>query len=1128
MAKPARAGVRGFSDGMVSDVARHLIPDSALWNAEDVLFDEQGAIRRRGGVKLVAETFLAKGISSDSRSYYRSCMYIRSEIGDGFECLWLMEDNQASIKVNQLVPGNTIINMDGVDKLLVNGPKTIGRPFEYWNCGIQPVYAEQNWGGGAYQLLQSTLMQGDGTVALGTPATCVLTAANANIPVAAADKVLLRVGRLMQFSGATESFITRIVDIDWVNNRITVSPTPPVTFTSITATLISDTNNALIAGTQGCLCGCSFSGRILLGGIADRSPTTLAISPRPNRIMWSLLPDDINLVSAVNYRGMNFASSTGFNAYMSVDVPDIARIVGMEPQGDNSVYLFGEDAVYVINGSLPTLTGSRGSITFDISRVTNQVGCVNDHTIRNTRHGIVFADAEGIYIMGDTGPQNLLSKKVEKLYRSMVEEDGTNVLGGAYLGEDHYVLSTVNGSLLVDIKDGKWSKMKNIKFYSSFRDKKNDRVYATHNDFISRIDSLLNENTIRDEYPFPAAPVEPVIETKAFDLGTSSLKQFKRAKFDYSMRSAKQEKKSIIGFNTDMTELMNLPNSSAEFANTKWWRPTGATLSTLALGSDVFDALYTINTISVTTTVANSGVQYDLPAVGTKIAGGHRLYTEVWVKSGGTPTITVTVFTHGTSGPGVTTTNAVTLVANTWTRIPVTHSITTADSNRKNYIKIESGTAVTFAVYRLRCMFGHPWNDVFAAANAITLDSTLGNAAPGRTFSLKCVTTTANAGMGVGISLFNFIPKPNRTYRVRFRVKSSAATQALTLYVGGYVQNTTLPIVATNDGFADFDITWTPGAFGSTSIYFFDAQVKTSTAVAVTFWVQDIQIWEEDPVLMFAGIGGVDGKGDFGDSFSREDWEASTVTAAKWDQGTGQTASQWALANGQLSVDGTALNTQLQLIKTKDIKKFKSGRHRAKVRINKDNDTTFSHTIGLRHLSGVSQLGLRANQANIFIVKRGASDFTETTLGAGITSVALSTTPLEGGQPVWLELEAVDRLLNARYYNEDPDIISNLPVANEGHYLSAVDFAAYDVNGYGYINWLENETDGYIEWNEIEPYDNLGSVDPLTSRDQTSYVGHMYVISEALTLKVRSFGDALLRLRGVTIEAEILNEFRTD
>lgn len=478
-----------FARGMIQDIPRHLLPDDAVWDADNCFIKESGALAKRGATQTTS--------ALDSGSYYHASLFphrlwmgaMASGSSDGLKAEYLLPLYDADLGViTGSIGGAAITTTWGAWRLVQPAIRCTGPAFRHFNNVVTPGSTDIGFHYGPISTIGG-ITSAIVSSAMATPATITVTAnSNTITGIAAGDIGKFSVGGYIGLRNATNSYIGRIITVGAAS--VTVEPTPTVSFTntsvdtvftpcftscdtffgSTSAFNITPGTNMSYPFIGETRTGCSFQNRVVLGDCRVYTSAS-SFERKPNRVWWSVLPTEAQQTSgsgSMVWDGMTWAMPAGYTPYNYVDIPSIDRIVQLVPVGQGALLVLGTNACALITGQLPTLTASTGSITYSVNQISSSIGCISVRSVQATDYGVVFASRNGVMLFDGSRFTNLTEGKIQKLWRDTYAT--STIIGSAVVG-NNYILSThENGALCYNLTFQAWTRMSTVYFNASIRD----------------------------------------------------------------------------------------------------------------------------------------------------------------------------------------------------------------------------------------------------------------------------------------------------------------------------------------------------------------------------------------------------------------------------------------------------------------------------------------------------------------------------------------------------------------------------------------------------------------------------------------------------------------------------------
>lgn len=433
-----------FDAGMARDLQSFELPDGYCYDAQNLLCDYAGKIRKRGGTTVPSATNRTAVISRLSG--------LKSGSLDGLAGLVGTLGNASgatAYSINRSTGAATSILSS------ISTASLMAKPFQHRSYMVLPlqhtagVSGSENtlyfWGGST----ASNQSGANGVVTLGSNAVSGMTSGtltSANI------------GQFLHVSrpGTPQDYLGRIIAVD-SGTSVRVEPTPTVSFTGTTwSTITAWTPDGILSGIIPVPVGkyaCSYQGRIVQANIAQANGSTGSIEYNPTRVMWSKLQSEDADVTNFDGDKVLYPSATA-QQYNYVDFPAARSITGLVTAGENQLIVFSDRATFRITGTLDSESVANTAFDFSAGQASANVGCVDSGSIQYTKGGIVFAAYDNLYQFDGSAMRPLLSQTNSRYYQSLVGPGGVSIYGSAYfLNQNHYYLSLSGsqGGLMVNL-----------------------------------------------------------------------------------------------------------------------------------------------------------------------------------------------------------------------------------------------------------------------------------------------------------------------------------------------------------------------------------------------------------------------------------------------------------------------------------------------------------------------------------------------------------------------------------------------------------------------------------------------------------------------------------------------------
>jgi hypothetical protein len=1080
----------GLGGGMIVDQQRHTIK-GAFRDGRDVLVDVADLVRRRGGTGHVMPT--AQQLFPQHVAAYAS-----SDV-DGLRAIYAASGTtpaQSSF-IAAAAPGG------GFRSHALTAGRRLGRPFRYGSALCFPQMQVGSIVPPLIMVAGSTFRRTSSGENL-TPASMATTSGSAEVTIPAADAVKCDPGRIVVLSDTAAApdkiYVGRIVRRNAAGTRIWVDPPVPFTAATLTGATSSDYLNETSSFFAGCVCGCSWQNRVIVGGVVTyvigQSGSAALV---PERMMWSILPTESALypvTGAEEYLGLVQAMGQGFDEENFSDFPSLGSIVALAPIGEE-LLLFGPERVERIVGNLVTIEGTAELIA-DHDPLTTSVGCLAESTVQETPRGVVWASRDGVFLYDGGAPKHLMDG-MASYWHELQGRDGFEIYGSALVGDDHYLLSTSDATLLLHLHTGGWVRVRDdLTVSSSMADPLDpSRVYAsswTDPDGgapdasaaqVFRLDSMLApspENAIDHD----GTIIEPYLETRAYSFGGGArLKETRRISGTVDLKGTDTTEGTITGLQSESVEPLELPNTGAEFGTTDGWLASNATVT--ADSTTKRSGSYAIKAV---TTATNGGVTYHAP--GGYADSRTTLCCEVWVYITTAGTLTVA---FGGDSVAATTTGE-------WLQILLFDNPANGELTDLAVTITHSANAATFYVDDLDITVLQPWEVFSDKTNIVTgaeaFRDSLNEWSTGKA-GIKVVTpATSQTGIAYKQRGGGLVIRKNDAATAHIWVRNDDAnpSQTYTLLFGG---------VRVGDGtFSDYgQATISPGVeWQRYSVDFTPDEddveelaisVRVPTAVAATFYVGGPRITLPDPEVAVAVIGGLDAEGDDGDGvaldtrFERFDDDYEQLTNNGEIESSGDGYLHFLSADGNVVAyrrdDALAVSGEVIVAYTPA---HADDRVAALLNIYDANNHLFLEAKG----GGVASIRKLVNGGSYVVLENA----TEAELTLGVT--------------YWLRAVRRGLLLVLEHWTEDPALGGEVEPLVE-YALTEADAALFDEPGrFGFRAIPGAEGSGLrIESFRCEPYDSLARVTPNDSSPH-GFMGSPRVVTRAATLIYRQFGCA--------------------
>lgn len=475
--------------GMVREIPAWMLPAGAVSDSSNMLYDIPGIARQRNATNALS--------ALGAQTAYGTTL--------GF-CY--SQDGASTIEELYAGEGKAFGNWDLVSKttgattaLLTGGVGTViyGRPCRHFGFVAFPgkltsaTIPRTSIAFAGATVNETFTNTANTTVAAGNP---VITLSGADVTT---NNVV--VGSIVTAGNATNQYIGRVTSLVTLTT-FTVWPIPTV---AITATAGNFTAQIWTADANGGACCTSFQNRLLYGNTWTTAPIT-----DDRRVHYSGLPTETIPVSTVTYSGAWFMQPYRW-ALNYFDVPGTDPIVAMEPIDDNNLLILTTQGVILFSGLLATQTVTTApGITFDISPLNTNAGCLSDLSVQRTPHGIIWASTEGVMLYAGGGKLvDLTDGLINAYWRSLTRNATFAIHGSAYFG-GHYIVTGLSGSttfaLAYNLDNGSWAPLAAIDwFYGLNRPSNPSQAYVMRWwDQTAAAPSMTNGQVIRADTIFAA------------------------------------------------------------------------------------------------------------------------------------------------------------------------------------------------------------------------------------------------------------------------------------------------------------------------------------------------------------------------------------------------------------------------------------------------------------------------------------------------------------------------------------------------------------------------------------------------------------------------------------------------
>lgn len=582
-----------FFTGMVRDIPRHLIPDGAVYDAQNIVITNSGSLAKRSGSTRVLSTATTMAPTQIAAQ--------RSANVDGKKFLYPASVSGGTLQVGSLTYSNSTAALTSFSTGI--SCDALSTPTIFGDTAVYPVSSVSGsgsfaWCGGVdFSAKTEANYSVGGLAVVSTAGSPEFTFATTTPPNN------MSVGGFVHFSnGGTNEYTGRIVNI--ASTTITVDPAPiygtaavPVTYSNVSyypiLPMVGGKSDQTYIASAGCV-GTFVSGgdsRIVAGDVRIFDAKTGKSTQHPNRIVWSVR-EAIDATSPTYYSsnpaaagtsttggsvdGLVQATRMGFPKLNYIDVEDIERIIALVPVGSGNMMVLGTRNCVMLSGYLLTQAAAvtdvslgRGGITANIRGFSQQVGCISANSVQRTTAGVLFAAQDGVYLTDGATLINTMTKKIANLWgestggetsfkfdKSFFDgADGfgsgssaAGIFGSANINDSHYYVSTASGGFLCDLRNQfGWTRVQQgqlqISSSATDPDQTSNRVYATKYgattatsgfDRVIRLDRVV----VPDNYPYDVdgTAFNAQIVTRAYAEGDPAQKRrYRHSLFTYNM-----------------------------------------------------------------------------------------------------------------------------------------------------------------------------------------------------------------------------------------------------------------------------------------------------------------------------------------------------------------------------------------------------------------------------------------------------------------------------------------------------------------------------------------------------------------------------------------------------------------
>lgn len=520
-----------FAQGIIQDAPRHLIPDDAVWDADNAIIKRSGAIARRGGLKTMQSAAL------QFAPY--TIFHYRSQAEDNLSTVIVKGNNGAGKGYATFSPGAgpATVTIDG-SGLSTGASNVTWDAFRHanfaWFFGNTAASSSGSCRLHPGRAARASTTNPTGTIVstAGSPVLTGFTAMNDTAP-----------GDFINLSDVGSNYLGRVLAVDSINAVVTVEPTPTVAISTATPGVNVASDFVFSGNVDGYVAyarhGCSFQNRLIIANTQMRGAggATSKFTRNPFRLMWSPLPTESVSAGGKVMDGV-YKITYGWVQYPLnyVDLPQLASIEKVIPIGQGALLILGSQGVAMLTGNLQTITASTGNIAFSIQDISTSVGCISSVSVQTTPAGVAFASREGIFVFDGSRLRNMMADRIARLWRENYAT--ATIYGSATIGT-HYLISTSAGNLLVNLVTGAWTKAGTFALAAAAVDlDDSNRVYGirsgassgvSNSDIIFRVDTILDP-TAGIEQDYGTTSFQMSVKTKTYPEGDpASLNRFRHS-----------------------------------------------------------------------------------------------------------------------------------------------------------------------------------------------------------------------------------------------------------------------------------------------------------------------------------------------------------------------------------------------------------------------------------------------------------------------------------------------------------------------------------------------------------------------------------------------------------------------
>lgn len=453
-----------FSGGMVQDYSPHLIPDNAVYRADNMIITKTGSLQQRGPT---VDLFNSNDVLVPSSIGAQNSFNV-----DDLSAVYAVESTSGQIYVsvyNALTyPTQTTATRFWVSPAVGT---YAGVPTNYGDNLVFPLLGDKA------TVASSTafLFCGGAKASVagsGSSLSISVTSGKSTITLGSTQAATSIVGGYIHLgNGGTNEYTGRVVAKS--GTTITVDPVPTITatYTTFYSNTFITLRGSLNDGKYPCGAKCvgvfSSGGdsRLALGNVTIADASSNTVMHYPNRIIWSVR--EASDATIANADGLVQLTKAGWPSLNYIDIEDIGEILSLVPTGSGNMLVIGTENTVMLSGSLITQSTTRGGVTASIRQFPEKIGCISERSVQRTNRGVFFASPSGIYLTDGTTMLNVMREKIQTLWTDLTGltqselaainiTAGTRavsqqILGSVNVNNDYYYISTVAGGFVCDL-----------------------------------------------------------------------------------------------------------------------------------------------------------------------------------------------------------------------------------------------------------------------------------------------------------------------------------------------------------------------------------------------------------------------------------------------------------------------------------------------------------------------------------------------------------------------------------------------------------------------------------------------------------------------------------------------------